>query len=172
MALKTTFGEGSKTVSIDNAVLGTLPKHLLFTELRNIDFTVSVNTNPFLFKYFGLNHFVMYVDGRQVPSEGLTIINGSAKTYTMTYQSFLNVLGIHHGKSASTQFMKGSFMHVFNLTPDGCVSDGHTIPPENGSISIELKLDEALVEAVTIVLYQEFDDCIQIDRLKKVTTDF
>jgi len=40
VALKTfTFGPGSKSVSLENAELGTLPKRLLFTILRNIDFT-------------------------------------------------------------------------------------------------------------------------------------
>jgi len=47
VALKTlTFGAGSKSVSIDNAVLGTLPKRLLFMMLRNVDFTGSADTNP------------------------------------------------------------------------------------------------------------------------------
>jgi hypothetical protein len=36
----------SKYLSIDYAVLGTLPNRLLFTMLRNVDFTGSVDTNP------------------------------------------------------------------------------------------------------------------------------
>jgi hypothetical protein len=74
VALKTsTFAVGSKSVSIENTVLGTLPKRLLFTVLRNADFTRSADTNSCPFKHLGLNHFVMYVNGRQVPSEGLTM---------------------------------------------------------------------------------------------------
>jgi len=41
-----TFKGGSESVSIDNAVLGTLPKRLLFTMPRNADF---MDTNPYLF---------------------------------------------------------------------------------------------------------------------------
>lgn len=45
--LKTfTFTAGSKSVSIDYAVLGTLPIRLLFTIPRNTDFTGSPDTNP------------------------------------------------------------------------------------------------------------------------------
>lgn len=41
-AIKTLrFGAGSKSVTIDNAVLGTLPKRLLLTMLRNANFTGS-----------------------------------------------------------------------------------------------------------------------------------
>jgi hypothetical protein len=79
VALKTfTFGAGIKSVSIDNAVLGTLPKRLLFTMLRNVDFTGSPDTNPCFFRHFGLNNFVMYVNGRQVPSEGLSLNTAGA----------------------------------------------------------------------------------------------
>lgn len=60
-------------------------------------------------------------------------------------------------------------MLVFHLTPDSCAADGHTSLSENGGIRIELKLDEALTKAVTILLYQEFDASVQIDRLRNVT---
>jgi hypothetical protein len=99
VALKTfTFGAGSKYVSIDNAVLRTLPKRLLSTMLRNVDLTGSPDSNPYFFRHFGLN----------------------------------------------------------NLS----------------NIRIELKFDEALAEAITNLLYQEFDASIQIDRLRNILTDF
>ena len=42
--LKTfTFSAGSKFLSIDNAVLGPLPKRLLFTIIKNSDFNGSVD---------------------------------------------------------------------------------------------------------------------------------
>jgi hypothetical protein len=177
IALKTfTFGAGSKSVSIENAVLETLPKHLLFTMLRNVDFTGSPDTNPYFFRHFGLNNFVMYVNGRQVPSDGMSLNTANAKTCTTAYQTLLNGLGIHHDNAGiqitPTQFMKGSFMLIFDLTPDGYVSDGHTSLPDNGNFRIELKFDEALAEAVTILLYQEFDASIHIDRLRNILTDF
>jgi hypothetical protein len=64
VALKTlTFGAVSKSVSIDNAVLGSSPRRLLFTILQNADFTGSADTNPHLYKHLNLSHFVMYVKG-------------------------------------------------------------------------------------------------------------
>jgi hypothetical protein len=50
-----------------------LPKRLLFTMLRNTDFTRMSDTKPYLFKHFKFNHFLMYVNGWQVPSGGLTL---------------------------------------------------------------------------------------------------
>jgi hypothetical protein len=101
---------------------------------------------------------------------------GSAKPFTMAYQTLFSGLGIHHRNQGTqitpTQFMKGSLMLVIDITHDNCASDGHTSLPDNGSILIEFKFDESLAEAVTNLLYQEFNASFQIDRLRKVTTDF
>ena len=40
------FSAGSKSLSIDNAVLGPLPKCLRFTMVKNTEFIGSQDTNP------------------------------------------------------------------------------------------------------------------------------
>jgi len=54
-----------------------------------------------------------------------------------------------------------------NLAP----SEGHTSPVEGGNISIELAFKEALKEAVTCLLYLEYDNSVSNDSLRAVTTD-
>ena len=44
-----TFSYGSNCLSIDNAILGPIPKRLLFTMVKNMDFLVSLDTNPYKF---------------------------------------------------------------------------------------------------------------------------
>ena len=45
--LKTfSFSVGSKSLSIDNAVLGPVPKRLLFNIVKNADFIGRIDTNP------------------------------------------------------------------------------------------------------------------------------
>ena len=59
--LKTfTFAGGFQTLSINNAVLGALPKHLIFTMLKNTDFLGSGNSNPYNFRHYDLTSFTMY----------------------------------------------------------------------------------------------------------------
>src|SRR5215475_5251454 len=53
--LKTfTFSQGSKSLSIDNAILGSVPKRLIFTMLKNTDFIGSVDSNPFMFRHYDM----------------------------------------------------------------------------------------------------------------------
>jgi len=62
--LKTfTFSTGSKSRSIDNAVLGPLPKLLLFTMIKNANFIGSVDTTPYKFRHY-ISEFSLYVNGK------------------------------------------------------------------------------------------------------------
>jgi len=55
--LKTfTFSSGSQLLLIENAVLGSMPKRLLFTMIKNKDFLSSLDTNPFRFQHYDLNY--------------------------------------------------------------------------------------------------------------------
>lgn len=132
-------------MSIDNAVLGTLPKRLRLTTLQNTDFMGSADTKLYLFKNFNHNHFVMYVNGCHAPSEGPSLNTATTKTCTIAYQTHFSGLGIHYGNMSiqitPVQFMKRSFMLIFDFTPDGYASDGYTSLPGNGNIHIGLKLE-------------------------------
>jgi len=54
-------------------------------------------------------------------------------------------------------------MLLFEFTADRGASEGHTSHSENGSMRIELKFDEPLPEAITCLLYLEFDNSVLID---------
>ena len=61
--LKTfTFSAGSKSLSIDNAVLGPVPKRLLFTKVKNTNFLGTVDTNPYKFQHNDISDFSLIVN--------------------------------------------------------------------------------------------------------------
>jgi hypothetical protein len=94
--LKTfTFSSGSQSLSIDNAVLGTLPKHLLFTMAKNSDFLGSVTTNPYNLRHY-ISYFALNVNDRQIPAEGPSLGMGHEKTSVMGYRTLFHGSGIHH----------------------------------------------------------------------------
>jgi hypothetical protein len=144
--------------------------------VANKDFLGTIDTNPFRFQHFGLRTFVMYVNGRQVPSESLTIGPGHEKTTVMGYKTLFEVSGIHHSNSGlqitHDMYISGYFMLLFDLTPDMAASEGHTSPVEGGNIRIELTFKEAIKEAITCLLYLEYDNSVHIDSIRTVTTDF
>jgi len=60
----------------------------------------------------------------------------------------------------------------FDLTADRGASEGHTPHPENGNMRVELKIGKPLLEAITCLLYIEFDISVIINLARNVTTDF
>ena len=69
-------------------------------------------------------------------------------------------------------FVNGYFMIFFDLTPDRGASEAHTSHPEQGNIRVELKFAKLLPEAITCLLYLEFDNSVHINLARNVTTDY
>ena len=67
--LKTfTYAKVLQSLSIDNAILGPIPKRLLFVMVDNGVFLGSLTTNPFKFQHLDMTYFTLYVYGRQISS--------------------------------------------------------------------------------------------------------
>ena len=63
-------------------------------------------------------------------------------------------------------------MLPFDLTPDRAVSEGHISLPVQGNIKLELQFDKPLSEAVTCLLFLEYDISVPIDKLLTFSTDY
>jgi len=72
-----TFSTGSKSVSIDNAVLGPVPKFLLFTMVKNADFICSMDKKPYKFRRYDIIDFSLIVNGKPVRERGPISGHGS-----------------------------------------------------------------------------------------------
>ena len=157
-------------------MLGPIPKRLIFTMVKNGDFLGTVDSNWYNLTHYDLNHFSLYINGRQIPPEGPSLKIDHAKTSVMGYKTLFEVYGIHHSNSGlritHDLFIKGYFMLVFDLTPDRAASEGHYSNPENVHIRTDTKFDKALPDPVTCLLYLEHDNSVRVDLLRNVTTDY
>ena len=63
-------------------------------------------------------------------------------------------------------------MLLFDLTHDRAASEGHISFSDLGNLRIELQFDRPLPEAVTCLLYLEYDYSVPTDELSTVSTDF
>jgi len=54
-------------------------------------------------------------------------------------------------------------MLLFDLVSDRGASEGHGSHPEQGNISVELEFHKSLTEAITSLLYLEFDKSFLIN---------
>ena len=54
--------------TLDNVILGQLPKRIIVGFVENKDFNGDENLNPFNFKNVNINYLCLYIDGVQVPT--------------------------------------------------------------------------------------------------------
>jgi len=97
------------------------------------------------------------------------------KTSAKGYATLFEGTGIHHSNSGlqiTHMYINGFFQIVYDLTPDLAASEGHMSPPTSGGIRIDLKFAKALPEAITCLLYLEYDNSFHIDLARIVSTDF
>jgi len=133
--LKTfTFSAGSKSLSIYNAILGPVPKRLLFTMVKNAVFIGSQETNPYKFQYYDMSDIPLFLNGKQYPNEGLSLGMDHEMFSVMVYRTLFEGLGIHHSNSGlqmtHDMYINGYFMVFFDLTPAQGASDSLTSHPE------------------------------------------
>ena len=94
----------------------------------------------------------------------------------MDYRTLFEVPGIHHSNTylqiTHDMYINGYFMLLLDLTPDHVASEAHTSLPENGYIRIELQFSRPLPDAITCLLYLEYNSTVLTNFSRKFTTDF
>ena len=85
--------------SIDNAILGQLPKRIIASFVDNKAFNDDRKLNPFNLKNYGINFFSLYADGMQIPSRSIqSNFSKDESLYVEAYHTLLSVI----------DFLKGS----------------------------------------------------------------
>ena len=91
-----THAKGSQSLSIDNSILGPIPKRLLFVMIDNTNFLGTLDTNPFDFHHYDMTYLTLYLNGKQIPSGGLHLDTAREKGSVMAYRTLVEGSGIRH----------------------------------------------------------------------------
>jgi len=130
--------------------------------------------DPFKFEHFNIQRFNLLVNGVQVPSQALefdfTKLENiqSSRGYNMLFRAN----GIKHYdrglQITKDMFDKNYFILAFDLTADHANSTVCSNLINQGTIRIEGRFAEALKEAVTCLVYCEYDSMIDIDKHRNI----
>jgi hypothetical protein len=169
---------GQSTFTIDNAWLGQLPRKVVIGFVDSNAYVGDYTKNPFNFANFKLNYLVCTVNGEMVP----------VKPYQPDYENsiygreyfnlYLNTCQTHGGDVATTitfdEFKDGYALYAFDLSQDqslGC-GDGYVNITKRGTLKIDVHFKNSLANPLKAVCYAEFDNVIEIDSNREVTTDY
>lgn len=164
--------------SLENVILGQLPKRIIIGFVDNKAFNGAKNLNPFNFQNYGINFLSLYVDGAQVPSKPLQPkFNATNPQYVEAYHTLYSGTGMHFMNEGNdidrTDYPNGYCLFAFDLTPDlSAHFAGHWNLVKNGTIRVEVRFDSPLAKTINCILYAEFDNVLEIDASRQVIVDF
>lgn len=96
--------------------------------------------------------------------------------YIPCYNALFNATGILRNNSgiaiSREDYPNGFCLIPFDLTPDISAHEKHWNIPKTGSLGIDLRFAEPLNSTVTVIIFAEFDNLIEIDKDRNVIIDY
>lgn len=170
-----TLFPGNHSLNLDNIVMGQLPNMIIFAMVSSKAYNGARDKNPFKFHHFNLQRFNLSVNGTQIPSQPLEFdYHDKKEGYLSTrgYNTLFNGTGIHYydkgHQITKNLYDNGHFMLAFDLTSDRSYNSLAANYSNTGNIRIEGKFSGQLQEAVTCLIFCEFDSLIEIDKNRVV----
>ena len=173
-----TIPSGSRTLSVDNVIIGQLPNLLVFGMVSNAAYSGNLLKNPYNFKHNKMSQFNLCINGTYLPNSPITCdYSGDNPVSTRGYNTLFKGTGIHFfdkGHQITKKFYdNGCFLLAFDLTTDiSYNSESCTNLLNQGTIRIEGQFSENLAEATTCIVYAEYDAAIEIDKDRNIFTSF
>lgn len=166
---------GIQSTTIANAFIGQLPSRIILGLVSNAAYNGSITKNPFNFANYNLNYLCILNDGQMIPAKPLQP-NFDKSLYGRSYLSLFTDLDRYHNfqniNITYDEYKDGYALYAIDLTPDFAAGDTHTSVAQNGNLAIDLKFATPLSETVSLVVYAEYRNLIEIDKSRGIFTDY
>lgn len=169
-----TIPSAIQSKNLDNIFIGQMPKRVFVGMVSTKAFNSDITLNPFNFKHYNHTHVALSTDtNTQIRSIKSDFDNN---LYLSSYMSLFTSSGIFFSDSGNCitreDYPKGFALLGFDLTEDLSASDNHLGIPRQGSLRLDITFAKPLTEAITLLIYGEFDNIIEIDKDRNVYIDY
>ncbi|XP_078357116.1 uncharacterized protein LOC144641983 [Oculina patagonica] len=140
-------------------------------------FTGNVVNDPFCFQKFGMSSIKQLVGGEEYPYETLELVHNDGTKDLRGYHRFLQATGClckQQGNMVRGDDWgqgKNCTLFVFDNVANGCVDSYRMNPKQTGNLLIELNFGANPAVNLTIIVYGEFENLLEIDKNKAVLYD-
>lgn len=159
----------------DHLFTGQVPKKVVIGFVEQKSFLGDFKKSPYNFKHFDLSNIGLYVDGSSVPHKALSL-NFEENQYMRAYCNLFiqtNQWNVDQGNQISREdYPEGNCLFAYNLTPDLNNDANHFHLVKNSNLRLEFKFAKPLPETVSVIIYAEFQNLIEIDKNRTVIFDY
>ncbi|XP_032240656.1 uncharacterized protein F54H12.2-like [Nematostella vectensis] len=164
---------GKHTIRFNDLWNGLIPKRMVFGIVTNEAYAGSYTKNPFNFHFPNVTNIEVRVNGNETPISNIKNIAGDAiDLYYMMHEGVNGQAARAKGLNISREEYFGGYgLVVYDFTPAGNSSSGYFQPQYKGTVSLDLNFSTAPTVVLTVVLYGEFNNTMEIDNGRNVMYD-
>jgi hypothetical protein len=148
---------------------GVLPSRVVIGMVLNKAFMGNNIENPFNFQHFNLAKLSLSSSGVLSPYKEALEFDFNNNNYMNGFRTLFD--GIDKAETGNnisrSDYPNGYALFAFDFTPDMC-SSHHFNLQKTGSLSIDMSFSQELTNAITLIVYYEFDDIIYIDKYRQI----
>lgn len=157
--------------TIANIHNGIVPKRIVFGFVDTDAYAGTIEKNPFNFKHYNLTNLTLKVASRAIPYSSGLYFDFPNKRYAEAYNTLFQGIREAPNNIDYESYAEGFTIFAFDLTADLCSGD-HFSLLKDGSIDIDVTFKDAPNTSVTLLVYMEFDNIIEIDKNRNVFFDY
>lgn len=169
------LSSGLNSFTIPNAFIGQLPSKIILGFVSNDSFNGHISKNAFKFHHYNLNYLCVLDGSRMIPSKPFQP-DFTKGLYARSYLNLFTDLNRYHDAQninvSFDEFKDGYTLFAVDMTPDLSSSASHVSVARNGNLAIDMKFSQALDETVSLIVYAEYRNVIEIDKARSVYTDY
>ena len=161
----------------NNLFQGRIPNRLIVGMVLSEAFNGTVHHDPFCFQKFGLTSIRQLVKGEEYPYETLKLNQNNGDRDLAGYFRFLQASGAlcklqgNMVRKVDWGHNKNCTLFMFDNVANGCVDSQNLNPKQLGEILVEFTFGTSPGRNITIILYGEFENLLEIDSNKAVLYD-
>jgi hypothetical protein len=165
---------GSSAATLNNINQTYIPNRIIIGFVSSAAAEGAKSKNPYNFYHYNISEIGAYIDGVSTPySSPLTLSFANNSFIRGFYSLFENIdkpVFITGNDINRDDYLSGYTLFAFDFTPDLCSGD-HMNLIKTGNVSIKIKFGTALNESVTAIVYQEYDEILEINKFRKVVNE-
>ena len=156
----------------DDLFLGKMPKRIILGMVETAAYHGNATLNPFNFQHFNVGEITLYKDGMPYPCPSMRMDFENQK-YAEAYHNFMKSLGAAYSNKVppvkKEEFGAGFFIVVYDMSPDqsGSVQSASMLSM-NSNVRLEMKFAKALPKNVTLLVYAEYENAMEITKDRQV----
>ena len=166
---------GNRSISKENLFLGQLPTRVIIGAVDNNSYNGEITKSPFNFKHNNINFVSLHRDGIQIPSKPLQP-DFENDRFIRSYMRLFSQTGQHYRNTGNgisrDQYKNGCALFAFDMTPQTDSSDASFELIKHGNMRLEIHFSAAVAQTLTVIVFAEFDNLLEIDRDRHVAFDY